>query len=380
MAIEITDVTNGSGTGYFDLLMVSINDQLTTQFQEQRLTGTDYANVYLGAMQVTLQQAMNFALTKELTEQQIIDITSGISIKLAQEQQIQSQIEIAEEQSAADLTLKEANELNTENNTLIASAQSTQDLLNKAAQAALLTQQELTESQNTLVVTEKAESAALYESSTRLAEQTKIEEEVDLLQSQDLDVIAGTVIKQAQSAADISLKEAQELNVESDTSIKETQSTQDQALKQAQEILVEKQTLTEQANTDLVIQNEANALSQNAQIVNQALKIIEETNLLEQKGITEWAETELVAKTPGSVSGLKGEQGALYHTQANGFKHKAANDALSALMNMWSVAESQDGLMVQPNAATTTTEGRLINMAFEVYNNANAETPTYDTP
>ena len=280
MTIEITDVTNDGGTGYFDLLMVSINTQLATQFQLERLTGTDYATVYLGALQVTLQQAMNFALTKELTEEQIKDVNSGVSIKLATEAQIQSATEIAE----------------------------------------------------------------------------------------------------AQSEADISLKEAQELNVESDTNIKETQSTQDQALKQAQETLVIKQTLTEEQNTLLATQNIANAAAQEELVDEQKLKTIEEKALLTQKGITEWAETELVAKTPGSVSGLKGEQGALYHTQANGFKHKAANDALSALMNMWSVAESQDGLMVQPNAATTTTEGRLINMAFEVYNNANAETPTYDTP
>ena len=51
------------GTGNFDELMKVVTLHLEAQFTAGRITGTDYATVYLGALQSTLAQAVSFTLS-----------------------------------------------------------------------------------------------------------------------------------------------------------------------------------------------------------------------------------------------------------------------------------------------------------------------------
>ena len=53
------------GDGNFDNLMKVVTLHLEAQFAAGRITGTDYATVYLGALQSTLAQAVNFTLSME---------------------------------------------------------------------------------------------------------------------------------------------------------------------------------------------------------------------------------------------------------------------------------------------------------------------------
>ena len=62
---DATTVGTGNatdGTGNFDNLMKVVTLHLEKQFTDGRITGTDYATVYLGAFQSTLAQAVNFTL------------------------------------------------------------------------------------------------------------------------------------------------------------------------------------------------------------------------------------------------------------------------------------------------------------------------------
>ena len=54
--------TAADGTGNFDQLMKVVTLHVEAQFNAGRITGTDYATVYLGALQSTLAQAVNFTL------------------------------------------------------------------------------------------------------------------------------------------------------------------------------------------------------------------------------------------------------------------------------------------------------------------------------
>ena len=54
--------TATDGTGNFDKLMKVVTLHVEAQFTEGRITGTDYATVYLGALQSTLAQAVSFTL------------------------------------------------------------------------------------------------------------------------------------------------------------------------------------------------------------------------------------------------------------------------------------------------------------------------------
>ena len=65
--ISFTTLSNATtaidGTGNFDKLMKVVTLHVEKQFTEGRITGTDYATVYLGALQSTLAQAVNFTLS-----------------------------------------------------------------------------------------------------------------------------------------------------------------------------------------------------------------------------------------------------------------------------------------------------------------------------
>jgi len=66
-------VTNNvvTGTGAFDDLMEAVNIHLEAQFNLGRITGSDYATVYLGAMQSALQQSVAFTLGLEKTNAEV---------------------------------------------------------------------------------------------------------------------------------------------------------------------------------------------------------------------------------------------------------------------------------------------------------------------
>ena len=62
---DATTVGTGNatdGSGNFDKLMKVVTLHVEAQFNAGRITGSDYATVYLGALQSTLAQAVNFTL------------------------------------------------------------------------------------------------------------------------------------------------------------------------------------------------------------------------------------------------------------------------------------------------------------------------------
>jgi len=67
MAIDVTNlVSNGSvANGVFDDLMDAVEARLETQYTKNRITGTDYANVYLGSMQTAVSQAVIYLLGEQ---------------------------------------------------------------------------------------------------------------------------------------------------------------------------------------------------------------------------------------------------------------------------------------------------------------------------
>jgi len=75
--IDFTDVTNATtptdGTGVFDSLMETLNIHIEDQYKKNRIKSTDYASVYLGAMQSAMAESIQFVLQKQLTEAQIQD-------------------------------------------------------------------------------------------------------------------------------------------------------------------------------------------------------------------------------------------------------------------------------------------------------------------
>jgi len=82
MALTQANLTQGSsltvtnnvvtGTGVFDDLMEAVTTHLEAQYQLGRITGTDFATVYLGAMQSALSQSVTYTLGQESTNAAVI--------------------------------------------------------------------------------------------------------------------------------------------------------------------------------------------------------------------------------------------------------------------------------------------------------------------
>ena len=53
------------GVGAFDIFMSAISKHLEKEFSQGRIVGADYSNAYLAAMQMALQQAVDFVLKKD---------------------------------------------------------------------------------------------------------------------------------------------------------------------------------------------------------------------------------------------------------------------------------------------------------------------------
>jgi len=70
--IQITDVTDGTvgGAGVFDKLMSVITAHIDVEYNKNRIKGSDYSTVYLGAMQSAMAQAVQFVLGEQQAQKQ----------------------------------------------------------------------------------------------------------------------------------------------------------------------------------------------------------------------------------------------------------------------------------------------------------------------
>lgn len=96
---DLTDTTVG-GVGVFDKLLCTMKAHLQTEYELGRITGVDYANVFLGAYQATLQQSASFLLDKEKQAYELDKLNSDRDLVLAQIKQTDQQTLLIEVQTA----------------------------------------------------------------------------------------------------------------------------------------------------------------------------------------------------------------------------------------------------------------------------------------
>ena len=105
VVITINDLTNGStvnqtwtGTGVFDVLIDAVNSNIEIQYQKGRITGSDYATVYLGAMQAVLDQSVKFMLGKTDVDFKERDMAEKELSGIKQREVMQAQRELYDRQ------------------------------------------------------------------------------------------------------------------------------------------------------------------------------------------------------------------------------------------------------------------------------------------
>ena len=103
MAIAMTDFTNDvsidnnynvTGNGIFDDMMEAINSNIKAQYDAGRITGADYASVYLGAMQTAISQSAQIMLNKALVDAQVASEEAKTALTTTQDNNAQKQITI----------------------------------------------------------------------------------------------------------------------------------------------------------------------------------------------------------------------------------------------------------------------------------------------
>ena len=196
--LTIDDITSGSvtGTGIFDKLMATVAAQLQSEFQADRITKSDYGQVYVSALNATLAQAIQFLLTKDQAAIQAATLAAQYE-KIALEK---AQLQLQNEKLALD-------KLQTEQQTLLIASQILSDekqrdlitnqitLINSQtqtdqAQRNLINQKTITEAAQTqdgyagIVGQQKALYAAQTTGFTRDAEQKAAKLALDILATQ----------------------------------------------------------------------------------------------------------------------------------------------------------------------------------------------------
>ena len=330
MAITQANLTQGSaltvtnnvvtGTGVFDDLMEAVTTHLEAQYQLGRITGGDFATVYLGAMQAAISQSVSFTLGQESTNAAVILQTKqGLKVDKdallvvaqelltdAQKTKVDADVVLAGKQGA----LTDAQKLKVDADELLVDKQVvklTSDIALDVKQGLLVDSQKL-----------KVNADKLLTDSQKL----KVDADELLVDKQVVKLAADIVLLGKQGSkidADKLLVDAQELRTDKEV----VKITADIALGVKQGALVDAQELKVDADKLLVDA--------------QKLKTDGEKALLLQKQVTEFAQTRVTGNNTPHADSIMGKQSTLYGEQSKGFKWNADQKYLKTLLDAWAI-------------------------------------------
>lgn len=216
--ISIDGVTDGTveGNGTFDRLMQSTNAHLQHEYEAGRIHGSDYATVYLGGLQVVMQYAVQFELSKaqagfgaDLTEEQtktqveatrlaksqanVAMATEVDQAGLAEGQHTMIDEQVRTQTATTRLATSQAN---------VASATEIDQIGMAEGQHHMVDEQVLTQKQQTLVVTSQAKVATgteIDQMGTVEGQHKLVDEQVKTQVNQTDNVLAQTEVTRQQS-------------------------------------------------------------------------------------------------------------------------------------------------------------------------------------
>jgi hypothetical protein len=249
---NLTDSTNAdNGTGVFDKLIQSVEHHIESQYKAGRITGNDYSNVYLGSMQSVLSESVKFLLSEQQVEKEVDLLNEQIISEQKkneagglidlEKKKNQEQIDLIIAQTASqyegiDASRKDTNRKNLLNSKQVIkigkesellTTQNSELLLNGVVERALKDAQRIATASGAIDNTNKVNAEVAFTNAKeddqvyittniRPLELSKLDEEIDLLQSRDVEQIAATVRMDLESAKKVLLIEAQTLGFKVD--------------------------------------------------------------------------------------------------------------------------------------------------------------------
>lgn len=108
-AIPITDLTTSTldGSGIFDVLMKTTRIHLDSEFQKNRIKGTEYATVYLGSLESVMRNSLEFLLQRNKIALEAEIMSKQLLIAEAEVLKANAQVALAEAEVEKTLIEKE---------------------------------------------------------------------------------------------------------------------------------------------------------------------------------------------------------------------------------------------------------------------------------
>jgi len=97
---DLTTVDKKEGTGTFDILMRSVKEHMADEYTQGRIQGAEYATVYLGALQQTMQQSIAFLLAKDKQSYELTLLQLQADMLELSKQEMDAKIALLEAQTA----------------------------------------------------------------------------------------------------------------------------------------------------------------------------------------------------------------------------------------------------------------------------------------
>lgn len=175
MPVERLTEAKLTGKGVFDVLMQSVKLHLEQEYNQNRIRGTEYSQVYLGSLTAILEQATRFLLDKDKSFYEIALVEAQVRLAEAQVRLVEKQIEKEDQEAALRAAQvakinREILTMNISDNLLTAQVLLTQaQKISTDAQSALVIQKTNTEKAQTLAAGVDVDSVvgkqkALYQS------------------------------------------------------------------------------------------------------------------------------------------------------------------------------------------------------------------------
>lgn len=150
--IQLSDLTNSTtatdGTGVYDVLIQAAVRHIDSQYQDGRITGTDYANVYLGSMQAVLAESVRFILQEKQSGEQAALLAEQVKSEVKnnetggiidqQKRKLQEEIDLVIAQTASQYEGIAASQADTTRRNLL----NAQDVIHRGKETELVIRQE----------------------------------------------------------------------------------------------------------------------------------------------------------------------------------------------------------------------------------------------
>ena len=353
------------GAGAFDVFMSAISKHLEKEFSQGRIVGADYSNAYLAAMQMALQQAVDFVLKKDQ-----VFITTATSQLTA----INAAIETIKATASLVLTQIQAYTAQTDYaNKKLALATLHEQYINLTAQYDnLLKERERIEAQTAQIVAQTAQVPEqikyIQAQTTQLATQTaQIPEQTKYIQAQTTQLTTQTA-QIPEQTKHIQAQTAQ-LTAQTNQIPEQTKHIQAQTAQVMEQMEATRgQTLGTRTDGTII----AGSIGASVKQSEKQIEVMSaQLKLLGEQFEAARAQTLDVRSDNQPIKGQIGKQKDVMSQQIIAFKQKANIDAANIAANAWTVTKGVDEATQTPESMNLNALNKIVD---QVYANTNLPT------